>query len=265
MRVESINPKPRTAVMPNAPAGHGRLLWLDLARTLALLAMIVFHFTRDLELFGLLPSGTTATGGWAVFARAIAGSFIFLSGASLVLAHASGFRRARWARRFAVLSGAALLVSITTYAAFPDRYISFGILHCIAACSVVGVAFLRAPGWLLFALAISILAISLVWGSGVFASPWLAWTGLALTNRPSLDFLPLIPWLSAFLAGMAAAKSLPVAQWDVPVRARGLSSRLAWPGRHSLLVYLVHQPVLLAILWTGIWLCGLLPVSWAPT
>ncbi len=69
-----------------------RLLWLDVARTVALLAMIAFHLFRDLELFGVLPAGTTAEGGWATAARVIAASFILLSGVSRVIAHAQGLR-----------------------------------------------------------------------------------------------------------------------------------------------------------------------------
>ena len=64
-----------------------RLVAVDLARTVALCGMVVFHFTFDLELFGHLPQGTTVTGGWAVFSRVVAGSFLFLSGVSLILAH----------------------------------------------------------------------------------------------------------------------------------------------------------------------------------
>lgn len=56
---------------------------LDVLRSFALLGMIVFHFTRDLEMFGYLAQGTTLSGGWALFARSIAGSFLLLAGVSL--------------------------------------------------------------------------------------------------------------------------------------------------------------------------------------
>ena len=229
-----------------------RLLWLDLARTLALLAMIAFHFTRDLELFGLLPSGTTGTGGWAIFARVIAGCFIFLSGISIVIAHASVFRRKNWTKRLAIISGAAFLVTVSTYASFPSQYVYFGILHCIAACSLIGTGMLRVPVWLLLLLVLVILGANAVWSLDLFASPWLVWTGLGNTTRPSLDFVPLIPWLSAFFAGMAFAKALPVMSYDLPLRSNKLAHYATWPGRHSLAVYLVHQPILLASLWVTI-------------
>jgi uncharacterized membrane protein len=66
--------------------------------------MIVFHAVKDMELFGVIAAGTTVTGGWAVFARCIAAGFLFLSGSSLVLAHARGFRAQAWARRVAMIA-----------------------------------------------------------------------------------------------------------------------------------------------------------------
>ena len=73
------------------PVSH-RLLFVDIARTVALSGMIVFHAVKDMELFGVIAAGTTVTGAWSVLARCIAAGFLFLSGISLVLAHARGFR-----------------------------------------------------------------------------------------------------------------------------------------------------------------------------
>ncbi|MCC1494518.1 heparan-alpha-glucosaminide N-acetyltransferase [Cognatishimia sp. F0-27] len=234
-----------------AASGAGRLLWLDLGRTLALLAMIVFHATRDLELFGLVPSGYTMTGGWPLFARLIAGSFLFLSGVSLIVAHGAGLRPKPWAKRFAVVVLAASAVSAATYAAFPARFVYFGILHAIAACSLIGVLLLRVPGWGLAILATAVLLSEGLLGGQVFATPWLAWTGLSAVTRPSLDLVPLVPWLAAFLGGMAFARLVPVARLDPAALSGRWVSWVAWPGQHSLAVYLGHQPVLLTLIWVA--------------
>ena len=231
--------------------GANRLLWLDASRTVALLAMVVFHFARDLEIFGVLPSGVTMTGGWAVFARVIAGSFLLLSGVSLIVAHGSGLRVRAWAKRLAVLVLAALLVSVGTYVAFPESYVYFGILHVIAACSLIGVLMVAAPAWALIVSACLVLVADAYLGRQVFASPWLAWTGFSSTVRPSLDFLPLVPWLAPFLMGMAFAKLVPMLGIFGHVQTTWLANAMTWPGRHSLAVYLCHQPVLLATIWVG--------------
>jgi uncharacterized membrane protein len=237
--------------MASAAKTQTRLLWLDAARTLALVGMVIFHFVRDLEVFGLLPQGTTQSGGWAISARVIAGSFLFLSGISLVLAHQNEFRLGAWAKRLMVILIAALCISLATFVTFPDRFIYFGILHAIAFASVVGVALLRAPWWLAGCLAMGVLVLEAVIGGGLVHSPWLAWTGLSSVVPPSLDFIPVVPWFAAFLFGMAVARALPVSHADLPIRRGWKTSALTWPGRHSLFVYLFHQPILLGSIWFG--------------
>lgn len=231
-----------------ATARKERLLAVDLARSSALLAMIIFHFVRDLEVFGLVLEGTTLSGGWALFARTVAATFIFLSGLSMVLAHERKFRAGAWLRRTGTIVGAALLVSAATYAAFPDRFIFFGILHAIAFFALFGPLLLHVPALGLAAGAVCVFAVNDQFGRGVFDSVYLAWTGLGATVPASLDFIPVFPWLAAYLLGMLAARMLPrhVLSAIPPTSAW---ERLAAPGRYSLSIYLLHQPVLFAILW----------------
>ncbi|WP_299356198.1 heparan-alpha-glucosaminide N-acetyltransferase [uncultured Shimia sp.] len=225
-----------------------RLLFLDVARTIALFGMIVFHFFRDLEVFGMIAQGTTLNVGWAIFARAIAGSFLFLSGVSLVLAHARGFRGKAWLRRVVLISGAACLVTLATYAAFPSQFVFFGILHALALASLLGVPFLFAPVWVSLIGAVSILIASATVGRAVFTSPWMAWTGLGMEVRASLDFIPIVPWMAPFLLGVALARIAYTKRFE-PTWPRWFPAQaVAWPGRHSLAVYLLHQPILLALI-----------------
>ncbi|WP_422179751.1 heparan-alpha-glucosaminide N-acetyltransferase [Aestuariivita sp.] len=235
--------------MSGADYHSDRLLLPDIARSVALCAMIVFHLVRDLEVFGILARGTTLNDGWTIFARSIAASFLFLSGVSLVLAHSRGFRTGAWARRVIVIAGAACLVSLATYIAMPSNFVFFGILHAIAVASVLGVPFLFTAAWVPMLCAAAILLAFITSARSVFQSGWLAWTGLGMEVRPSMDFIPMVPWLAPFLLGIAVAKFAPPVRLEprwpqcFPVQA------LAWPGRHSLAVYLVHQPVLLALVW----------------
>lgn len=235
-------------------AGTGRIVALDLARTLALAGMVVFHSVRDLETFGLVSPGTTGQGLWYLAARLIAGSFLAIAGASLVLAHRGGIDRAAFAARLARIVAAAALVSLATRIAMPEVYVRFGILHCIALASVIGLAFLgRNPVWPAIA-AVAALVLPSVASSPAFDSPWLIWTGLATTWPPMLDYLPILPWAGPFLAGMALAGwadragFLPTLARLVP-RGAAWARLWAWPGRHSLAIYLVHQPVLFGLAW----------------
>ena len=243
--------------VPGLTAGasaRGRILAVDIARSVALAGMILFHGVTDLELFGHLPPGTSTSGGWAVFARVVAGSFLFLVGVSLVLAHRDGIRWPAVAGRIARIAAAAALITAVTWAAMPERFVFFGILHSIALASLLGLAFLRLPWIVALAAALAVAVLPQVLRSPLFDPPALVWTGLAVRVPVSMDFVPVFPWFGATLAGIAAAGLAGRAGlWD---RLRhGAANRsatarlLSWPGRHSLAIYLLHQPVLIAAIW----------------
>lgn len=229
-----------------------RLPVIDLARTLALCGMVIFHFVRDLEMFGLAAPGTTTTGGWSIFARLIAGSFLFLAGVSLALAHQRAFHAGAFFRRLAMVAAAAALVSVATYLAMPGVFIYFGILHSIALSSVIALPFVWLPSWVSAAAALAIWIVSAT-HPALFDSPWAAFTGLSSMERPSLDFLPVFPWLAPVLLGISAATAVDLRRWLGKPRFQShWITALGWPGRHSLAVYLIHQPVLLAIIWLAV-------------
>jgi uncharacterized membrane protein len=231
-----------------------RIAALDVARTAALAGMILFHFTRDLEQFGLIAPGTTLGDGWATLARTVAGSFLFLSGVSLWLAHGQGIRWRAFLRRLALLAGAAGLVTAATYVAMPDAFIYFGILHSIAVASVLGLAFLRLPTTVTALAGTVVMIVPQVWPAGLVDAPWLVWTGLTTSVPRTLDYEPVFPWFGPFLFGIAFARLIAGAGL-LPADGTGpapLWRWLGWPGRHSLMVYLLHQPVLIGAIW--LWL-----------
>ncbi|MBP1851166.1 DUF1624 domain-containing protein [Rhizobium halophytocola] len=232
----------------SAPRPSGRVKIIDTARAVALIAMASYHFSWDLEFFGYLDAGITTHGPLKVYARMIAGSFLFLVGVSLVLAHRPQIRWRGFGKRLAMVVGAALLITVATYFATPDAFIFFGILHAIALFSLLGLAFLRLPFLLTAVIGAGFIALPQFYVAPVFDQPLLYWVGLSDVLPRTNDYVPLFPWFGMVLFGIAATRA---------ALAAGLIERLsripAGPkvlqlaGRHSLAFYLVHQPVLIGI------------------
>ena len=84
---------------------------------------------------------------------------------------------------------------------------------------------------------------------------WLVWTGLAPDRPVTADFEPFFPWFAPFLAGLATGRILShLGLWArLSLPETPLLRRLAWPGRHSLAIYLIHQPVLIGLVAGATW------------
>lgn len=256
-----------SAVSPQdaAPSPRLRLEIVDLARGLALLAMFVFHFAYDLSFFGLIETHIPSEPGWRWFARLIAGSFLTLVGVSLVLATRNGLNRPAFLKRLAMVAGAAALVTIATYVAMPGSFIFFGILHHVALGSVLALPFLRLPILAVAGAAIIAFVLPVLVAHPLLDQPALAWLGFSRAPIVTADFVPVFPWFGCVLSGIVLARlALPrlagsrLAAW----RPASLPARIvAWGGRHSLLVYLVHQPVFIGALMLALQLNPAQPVS----
>ncbi|WP_027061372.1 DUF1624 domain-containing protein [Mesorhizobium loti] len=239
---------------PTAPVPEPskRIVAIDIVRGIALLAMASYHFTWDLENFHYTDPGLTAFGGWKIYARCIASTFLFLVGVSLFLAHGRQIRWTGFWKRFAMVAVAAIAISAVTWFVTPGGFIFFGILHEIALASLLGVAFLRLPALLTLLVAAVIIVVPFYVSLESFDHPWLWWVGLSAINPRSNDYVPLFPWFGVVLAGLAVAKlastsgllqrlaSLTPGRWANP---------LLFIGRHSLAFYLIHQPILFGCVW----------------
>ncbi len=218
---------------------------LDIARGLAIAMMVVYHAAWDADFFGLAPRGFFAGWGWDWFRYAILSSFLLLVGVGLVLAHGEGFRARRFWRRLVPIAVCAGLITLASALAFPRHMIVFGVLHCIAVSSLLGLAFLRLP-WLITGLAgVAVIAAGAL-SFAAFDTPFVGWIGFRETPPASRDFVPLVPWFGVVLLGMALARLrrlLPATDTAGKPGARA-GRGLAFAGRHSLLVYMAHQPVL---------------------
>ncbi|WP_298962532.1 heparan-alpha-glucosaminide N-acetyltransferase [uncultured Roseibium sp.] len=232
-----------------------RLAVLDLARGLAVVAMAIYHFSWDLSWFAFVDWPVSQGTGWRVFAASIAGSFLFLAGVSLDLAHNDGIRWRPFWRRFAMIAAAAAAVSLVTYFTFGDSFVRFGILHSIALASLIALPFARAPLALSAAASIVFLTLPFWAKSQILDGPLWLWTGLGTVGYPSVDYVPMAPWAGVTLAGLAVSRTFRNLKLWTRLSAFRLRSASASfiraMGRHSLAIYLLHQPVLYGLVWTA--------------
>jgi uncharacterized membrane protein len=233
---------------------------IDCLRGLAVLLMLISNFLFDLVYFaGLTWLQSPAMD---LFARLVAGTFIFLAGVSLTLSQARpvpdgkgtvppprGKGLAKVLRRGLTLMGLGCVVTGATWFAAGDQLVIFGVLHLIGAGLILAYPLLGRPRQ-------SLTLGCVVWALVLFTSgveldhPWFLWLGLKTPGFSSVDYAPLIPWFGPMLIGLSLGEWLyPGGQprWPLPDLSRPWPlAALAWSGRHSLIIYFVHQPLLLA-------------------
>jgi uncharacterized membrane protein len=228
-----------------------RLAIIDVLKGVAIIAMIVYHFAWDLSAYQLIGADVTNELGWRIFARAIASTFLALVGINLVLALRSGLRPRPYFRRLAIILAAALLVSLGTWWLDPGTFVFFGILHLIFVASILALPFIRAPLLVTLAAAVFLIAGPHFLKSPFFDQPFWYWLGLSTSPPPTVDYVPVFPWLGVVLLGVAAGRlilanpDLPLWRWPATGR---LLRALAFAGRWSLAIYLIHQPILIGAL-----------------
>lgn len=230
-----------TTMPPRVPA-------IDNLRGLAILAMVAFHFSFDLRHFGFTTADFYRDPFWLHARTAILSSFLFLAGVSFVLAQSTAYGRARFWRQVVRVAGAAVLVSAASAIVFPQRFIWFGVLHAIAVSLLLLRPLAQRP-WLALGLGMAVIVAGNVWTSPWFDGRTWGWVGF-MTAKPSTeDYVPLFPWTGVMLLGMAAGHALRRHDFRWLAAVARLPAPVGMLGRHSLAIYLVHQPVLFGLVY----------------
>jgi uncharacterized membrane protein len=236
---------PRSSAVPH---GAARVPGIDALRGAAICLMIVYHFSFDLRYYRVIHSDFEHDPFWLGFRALIVTSFLLLVGVSLVLADAAGTSRRKFWQRIALIAACALAATAGSYLVFPRTFIYFGILHCIAVASVLAWPLVRRPR-LALALGLAVVAAGLALSHPVFDQRPLSWLGFTTVKPPTEDYVPLAPWSGVALIGIAIGRALAGARWRALAPLAAAPRWLRWLGRHSLAVYMVHQPLLLGALW----------------
>lgn len=234
----------------------GRIWSMDELRGLAVFCMIFYH--------GFYTVGFLFGNFWGLFffrffmpaEPFFAGLFMFISGIACNLSHSNLVRGLK-------LLALALGVTLITWLAVPEDIITFGILHFLAVCMIL--AGLLMPfvnrfrfSWVpvaicavLYSLTKNIQlgylgpggALSFALPKALYAANWLAPLGFHNSAFRSADYFPVLPWIFVYAAGVFVGKLAKAGKFPAFLYV-SRAPFFSWFGRHALILYLVHQPVI---------------------
>lgn len=231
---------------------------LDTVRGVCILSMVAYHGMYDLvDIFGLPSAWYTGLPGY-IWQQSICWTFILLSGMCWQLSR-------HHVKRGLLLVGCGAAISLITWLAMPSQRILYGVLNLLGLSALLLIPldklFRKVPAWaglggalLLFALTKNVSRGSLGFEGLVLCQlpSWLYVTDLlAVAGFPSpgfwsTDYFPLLPWFFLFCAGYFLWGLLSQSERAKERLASGVRP-LSFLGRHSLVIYLAHQPVLMGV------------------
>lgn len=238
--------------MKKNSANKKRFEILDTARGFAIFLMFVFHFSYDLNEYGVIRQNFNHDPFWLNFRLVIVTLFLTIVGISLYLATYQGLNKKHFRKRLLFLLGYSALVSLGSWLMYPQAMIFFGILHFICVASVVGLLFVHLGVLNLF-LGTALVLLSQFVSHPFFDQPAMQWFGL-MTHLPiTVDYVPMLPWFGVVLLGIYLGQCLTrlqpqslLVRWQ---NRHAVSKLLALGGRYSLHIYMLHQPLFLGILY----------------
>lgn len=208
---------------------------VDEIRGLAIVLMIIFHFFYDLNVLKFVKINFAQDPFWWGFPRVIVFLFFLSVGLGLPMVHTPQIKWKKFWQRFLKIAGLAILISLVTYFLFPKRWIYFGTLHSIAVCSILALPFLRLPKLALLVF----LALAIPSAFFKLDIPWI------ILHEFSMDYISPFPWLGVVGLGIFLFhKNFH----HIQLGMEPLLKPLRFLGKHSLVIYVLHQPLIFGAL-----------------
>ena len=238
---------------------------IDFLRGIAIIMMVSYHFTFDLNFFGI-DSINIYSGFLWIFPRIVASMFIFLVGLSLYLSYTRAEMSGKfihekdfffkYLKRGMWIFSLGLLITLTTWIFVRDDFIIFVILHFIGLAIILQYPFLRFNWrykYLNLVLGLIFIGAGLYLSFFTFSFSGLMWLGFIPQNLQTLDYFPLLPWLGVMSLGIFIGGIFYQnynRNFKIPdISQFSLVKLFNFLGRHSLLIYVIHQPILLLFLY----------------
>ena len=212
---------------------------LDALRGISILAMVGIHLLYDLGIPLPLPLLLAQDWGGCIF--------LVLSGICVTLGRHP-------IRRGLVVLGCGMVCTLVTWGMYAlglasgQLIIWFGVLHCLGVCMLLWPLFKKQSSRILVILAGLLVVLGFFLKSVLLNVPFLVPLGIRFPGFASADYFPLLPNLGFFLLGAVAGRKLYSNKQSLFPNVRE-SRFLCFCGRHSLIIYLLHQPILCGILW----------------
>jgi uncharacterized membrane protein len=232
---------------------------IDVLRGIAILLMISYHLVFDLNYFGLY---TTDLGSPPVllFLYPVSTTFLLLVGVSLTVSYSRAQQKLskrqlqlKFLKRGVSVFGLGLIITLVTWVYPHNGFIVFGVLHCIGLSIILAYPFLRFRSLPLILGVLCIILGVLLRIAVVVDFPWLVWLGFIPSHFYTLDYFPLLPWFGVVLIGVFIGNSLyqnNKRKFSLKDHSQVIVSRvLCFLGRHSLIIYLLHQLIIVGLLY----------------
>ena len=218
---------------------------LDFIRGLAIILMIFFHISFDLNNFHFIHIDIYNHAGrsWFYFRMVILTLFMVSVGISLALVNEKKINIQKAKKRFLLLSVASAAITFASYITFPTTWIYFGVLHFVTFASIAALAFIHYE-W--FSLGVG-MTIIILFNLNLIDMHWLynfLHTPLHLPQYTE-DLVPLTPWFGVVLLGIFIGKKR---LFLFPLPANRGIDLVTFLGKHSLAIYLIHQPIFFGLI-----------------
>lgn len=236
-----------------------RYALIDAARGAALFSMIAYHFCFDFfVLFGNQPEWIeiSLVRFWQ---QTICWTFIFLSGFVWI------WGKKHYLQRGILLNFCGLLITVVTLVAVPDGPVWFGVLNFLGCAVLLLMLFEKGlqkipphMGILIFFVLFLFFKnvqngyvgfgslLSLHMSEELYSFGMLTPFGFPAPGFYSSDYFPILPWLFLYFCGYFACRIFMGKETLIRMALRKVPV-LSACGRRTLLVYMLHQPVCMAV------------------
>jgi len=233
-----------------------RFWQIDVVRGIAVILMIVYHILFDLNFLNIfsLPLHNLF---FRLFLYPIGTLFLLVVGISLVFSYKRYIQKqnqtslfSKYLKRGAILFFVGLLITLFTWIYPHEGFIVFGVIHCIGISIILSYPFISKPNISLL-LGSFFVILGIYFSMITITNPYFFWIGLKTTSFYTLDYFPLLPWFGVVLIGLFLGQKIYpklLLKYRTPQHIPSAFMPISFIGRYSLVIYLLHQPILFGLL-----------------